>query len=205
MQSRRPSRPLLCQSELVAALAASQEEEEQHETSFRMQAACGVHAPASAFDANSPSVFNVDGKGLALKGYDPVAYFSPTGAGPVLGKAEFTATVDSTVYRFVSAANRDAFIAARGRYLPGYGGFCAMAVTRGKKVDADPRVWRVEEGRLYLHANKDEQKRWDAAQRQVTSALCAPRPTSARAMTCARHALVTARLNTACFLMFTPE
>ena len=122
--------------------------------------ACGVHAPASAFDANSPSVFNVDGKGLALKGYDPVAYFSPTGAGPVLGKAEFTATVDGTVYRFVSAANRDAFIAARGRYLPGYGGFCAMAVTRGKKVDADPRVWRVEEGRLYLHADKDEQKRW---------------------------------------------
>jgi len=122
--------------------------------------ASGLHAPAWAFDANSPSVFNVDGKGLALKGYDPVAYFSATGAGPMLGKAEFTATVDGTVYRFVSAANRDAFVAGRGRYLPGYGGFCAMAVTRGKKVDADPRVWHIDEGRLYLHANKDEQKRW---------------------------------------------
>lgn len=113
-----------------------------------------------AFDAQSPASVNADARGLALKGYDPVAYFNPTAPGPVPGKDEFTAKVDAVVYRFASAANRDAFMANRAKYLPGYGGFCAMSVAEGRKLDADPTIWRLDEGRLYLYANADLRKKW---------------------------------------------
>jgi YHS domain-containing protein len=104
--------------------------------------------------------FNVDSAGLALRGYDPVAYF--TAGKPEAGRAEFTATHKGASYRFASAANRDAFIAAPDRYLPQYGGWCAFAAAGGKKSDADPQVWRIENGKLYLNYNRNIGQRWSA-------------------------------------------
>ena len=70
---------------------------------------------------------------LALKGYDPVAYF--TEKKPVPGKPEFTARA---TYRFASAANRDAFAAAPGKYAPQYGGYCAFGMASGYKAPIEP-------------------------------------------------------------------
>lgn len=113
---------------------------------------------ALAYDEASPSATNIDGHGLALKGYDPVSYFE---AGrPQAGKEQFTAQHDGAIYRFSSAANRDAFIANPARYVPAFGGFCAMGVALEKKLDVDPQAWKVVDGRLYLNVNKDVQKRW---------------------------------------------
>ena len=117
-----------------------------------------LSGPALAYDENSNSAVNVDASGLALKGHDPVAYF--TVAKPTPGQAQFSAQHQGATYRFASAANRDAFVASPDKYAPAYGGFCAMGVALEKKLDVDPQAWRVVDGRLVLNVNKDVQKRW---------------------------------------------
>jgi YHS domain-containing protein len=113
---------------------------------------------ALAYDENSPAAVNVDAKGVALHGYDPVSYFS--GSAPKQGKAGITATHDGATYQFASTANRDKFKAEPAKYAPQYGGFCAMGVALGKKLDVEPAAYRVVDGKLYLNVNKDVQKRW---------------------------------------------
>lgn len=121
-------------------------------------AATLLNSPALAYDENSTSAVNVDASGLALKGHDPVAYFSA--AKPTPGLAQYSAQHQGATYRFASAANRDAFVTNPAKYAPAYGGFCAMGVALEKKLDVDPQAWRVVDGRLYLNVNKDVQKRW---------------------------------------------
>lgn len=113
---------------------------------------------ASAYDENSPNAVNVDASGLALKGHDPLAYFTAARATP--GLPQFNASFGGATYRFASASNRDAFVANPAQYAPAYGGFCAMGMALEKKLDVDPQAWRVVDGRLYLNVNKDVQKRW---------------------------------------------
>jgi YHS domain-containing protein len=113
---------------------------------------------AHAYDENSTSDINIDSKGLALKGHDPVSYHAS--AGPKLGKKQFTATHAGATYRFATAANRDTFISNPAKYAPQYGGFCAMGVALQKKLDVDPKAWRVVDGKLYLNVSKEVQKRW---------------------------------------------
>ena len=98
--------------------------------------------------------------GVALDGYDPVAYF--TQAAPVLGTAEHTATHDGAVYRFSSADHLAAFEASPAAYLPAFGGYCAWAVSRGRTADIDPAAWTVVEGRLYLNYSPGIQEKWRA-------------------------------------------
>ena len=121
-------------------------------------AAALTSAPAYAYDENSAISINVDASGLALKGHDPVAYF--TASRPTPGLAQFTAQHQGATYRFASAANRDAFSVNPAKYAPAYGGFCAMGIALEKKLDVDPQAWRVVDGRLYLNVSKDVQKRW---------------------------------------------
>lgn len=118
-----------------------------------------VLAPnAWAFDESSTAAVNVDAQSLALRGHDVVAYFDE--GAPRLGTAAFTARHEGVVYRFASATHRDAFVAHPARYLPQFGGFCAMGVALGRKLDGDPTVWRVVDGKLYLNVTKDVQVKW---------------------------------------------
>jgi YHS domain-containing protein len=103
---------------------------------------------------------NVDSSGLALKGYDPVAYFSE--GKPVPGKPEFTARHEGATYRFASAANRDAFAAAPGKYAPQYGGYCAFGMASGYKAPIEPDAWTIVDGKLYLNYNQSVRSRWSA-------------------------------------------
>src|SRR4051794_20473715 len=68
--------------------------------------------------------------GLAIKGYDPVSYFT-TGK-PTPGLAQFSMTYKGATYRFVSAENRDRFIAKPEEFVPQYGGYCALAISLNK-------------------------------------------------------------------------
>lgn len=113
---------------------------------------------ALAFDEKSKADINVDAKGVALRGFDPVSY--QTAAKPVMGAPSFTATHDGAIYQFASAASRDAFKANPARYAPAYGGFCAMGVAMGRKLDGDPSLYRVVDNRLYLNVNSAVQTRW---------------------------------------------
>jgi YHS domain-containing protein len=119
----------------------------------------GMPAPAFAYDPASPNPLNLDKTGLALRGYDPVSYF--TDGKPTFGKAEFAATHDGATYHFSSAAHRDLFLAEPGKYVPAYGGFCAYGLTYSKKVDTDPKVWKIVEGKLYLNVNPSVGKTWE--------------------------------------------
>lgn len=113
---------------------------------------------AFAYDENSTSSINVDKKGVAVNGFDVVAYF--TASQPTQGRAEFSAVHNGTTYLFSSAASRDAFKQNPPRYVPQFGGFCAMGVALDKKLDGDPTAWRIVDDKLYLNVNKDVQKKW---------------------------------------------
>jgi YHS domain-containing protein len=95
---------------------------------------------------------------VAIKGYDPVAYQSQNAA--IAGSPDFTATFEGATYRFASAANRDAFQADPAKYAPAFGGYCAMGVAYGQKIDVEPTAFRVIDGKLYLNLNKAVQARW---------------------------------------------
>jgi len=112
---------------------------------------------ASAPVASAQAV-NLDRSGLALSGYDAVAYQLENVARA--GSPEFTTTHAGGTYRFATAANRDAFVADPEKYLPAYGGYCAFGVSRGYKVAVDPAAFRVVEGRLYLNYSKSVQQQW---------------------------------------------
>jgi YHS domain-containing protein len=113
-----------------------------------------------AATAHAAGENNVDSSGLALKGYDPVAYF--TEKKPVAGKAEFTARHQGATYRFSSAANRDAFAAAPEKYAPQYGGYCAFGAAGGYKAPIEPDAWTVVDGKLYLNYNQSVRRQWSS-------------------------------------------
>ena len=96
--------------------------------------------------------------GLAIKGYDPVSYFT-TGK-PTPGLAQFSATYKGTTYRFASAGNRDRFVAAPEQFVPQYGGYCAYAIALNKIADIDPDEWAVVNNKLYLNNNFFSQTLW---------------------------------------------
>ena len=96
--------------------------------------------------------------GVAIHGYDPVAY--QTEQRPVPGEAAFTAEYKGSTFRFRSAVNRDAFLAQPDRYAPQFGGFCAFGVSRGYKADISPEAFSVVDGKLYLNYNAEVKARW---------------------------------------------
>ena len=102
---------------------------------------------------------NTDRKGLAVDGYDVVAYFVEGRA--VAGNAAFEHDLGGVRYRFASAANRERFVQEPQRYLPQYGGFCAYAVSKGYTADTDPLAWKVVDGRLFLNYDRSVQKIWE--------------------------------------------
>ena len=85
---------------------------------------------------------------LAIKGYDPVAYF--TESQPMVGDPRFEFEWDGSIYRFTSARHLELFKAAPERYEPQYGNLCTAALARGKRVISDPNNWIIQDGRLYL-------------------------------------------------------
>lgn len=101
---------------------------------------------------------NIDNNDVAIKGYDPVAYF--TAAEPTVGKSEYTANHNGAIYRFASEKNRDLFRANPEKYAPQYGGFCAYGVTLNRKLTIDPEAWAVVDDKLYLNLNKKVAKTW---------------------------------------------
>jgi hypothetical protein len=96
--------------------------------------------------------------GLALQGYDVVAYF--TDGRPARGVADYIYRWQNAEWRFASAAHRDAFAAAPERYAPQYGGYCAYGVAQGALVDVDPTAWRIVDGRLYLNYSHSVNRTW---------------------------------------------
>ena len=87
-------------------------------------------------------------KAPAIDGYDPVAYF--TEKQPVQGKSTISYDWDDRRYLFSSAKHRDLFAANPDRYEPQFAGLCAAGVSAGRKLKADPKIWRIVDGKLYV-------------------------------------------------------
>jgi YHS domain-containing protein len=107
---------------------------------------CAAAAAADAGGADTPSP--VPGKRAALRGHDPVAYF--TERRPAKGSRRFWFAFDDAVYLFRNARHRDMFAADPERYAPQYDGFCAMMLSRGETGEADPEAWRIVDGKLFV-------------------------------------------------------
>lgn len=124
---------------------------------------CAAATPPTADPARLAENPNIryfsDGSGLAIRGTDPVAYF--TQGGPVPGKAAFTYQWNNATWRFASAENRDLFAADPLKYAPQYGGFCAWAVSRGYTAPIDPNAWKIVDGKLYLNYSTGVQSQWE--------------------------------------------
>ncbi len=101
---------------------------------------------------------NASSTGLALQGYDPVAYF--TLGAPTKGDWTITTIYNDATYRFANEEHKAAFEADPEAYLPEYGGYCAFGAAMGFKFDGDPNYWRIVDGELFLNISQDIQERW---------------------------------------------
>jgi hypothetical protein len=90
--------------------------------------------------------------GLAIEGFDPVAYF--TDAQAMLGREEFEASQAGAVWRFRNAGNRASFVAHPEIYGPQFGGYDPIDLARGVTVAGNPRFWLVVGQRLYLFSRE---------------------------------------------------
>ena len=123
-------------------------------TAFIVGAALAAF-PAAA--AEEEPVFTSRGN-LAIRGYDPVAYFTEGKA--VKGDKDFTLGWQGADWRFANAGNRDLFSEDPEKYAPQYGGYCAWAVSRNYTAPTDPDAFTLVDGKLYLNYNKRVMRQW---------------------------------------------
>jgi YHS domain-containing protein len=95
---------------------------------------------------------------LAIKGYDPVAYFDP--GEPTPGDERFVTVWDGARWQFASAEHQAMFQSDPDRYAPRYGGYCAFGVSLGKQFDIDPSQWAIVDGQLYLQSSPEATAEW---------------------------------------------
>jgi len=115
-----------------------------------------VVAAAYAFAADP---VNKDRDGVAIEGYDPVAYF--TMDKPVKGSEQFVHRWQGAEWRFANQEHLDLFKANPEKYAPQYGGYCAYAVSKNSTASIDPDSWKIVDGKLYLNYSKRIQRRWE--------------------------------------------
>lgn len=124
-------------------------------TAAASSAALLLSAPARAAQ---PEVFQ-DG-GVAINGYDPVAYF--TEAQPVKGSAGLSSVFNGATWHFASAENKARFDAVPAEFAPQFGGYCAYAASKGYIAPTDPAAWTVHDGKLYLNYSLRARELWSA-------------------------------------------
>ena len=116
---------------------------------------------ASSFLTNGAiaKVYTGSTSGVAINGYDPVAYF--TEGKPVKGSAEYSTDWNGVKVHFASAKNRDTFKSNPTKYAPKYGGHCAFAAAKGYVAKTVPEAFSIVGGRLYLNYSLSVRKQWD--------------------------------------------
>jgi YHS domain-containing protein len=111
----------------------------------------------SALNSESQTVYFSE-SGTAIRGYDPVAYFSDRK--PVKGSKEFTVSWAGADWQFKSKENVKLFQENPEKYAPQYGGYCAYGVSEGHKSPTDPDAFTIVEGKLYLNYNLKVKELW---------------------------------------------
>lgn len=114
--------------------------------------------PCAANADSAPLVYTESASGLAIRGTDPVAYFTVGKA--VEGNGDYEYEWQGATWRFSSQENMDLFAANPEQYAPQYGGYCAKAISEGNVVSIDPNAWKIVDNKLYLNYSKDVQAQW---------------------------------------------
>lgn len=112
---------------------------------------------SAAIYAQKAEVFSKSG--LAIRGYDPVAYFTEGKA--VKGDERFTLQWKDARWSFASAANLEAFRKQPEKYAPQYGGYCAYGCSNGYKASTEPDAFTIVNGKLYLNYNTKVRSDWE--------------------------------------------
>lgn len=99
-------------------------------------------------------------EGVAIQGYDPVAYMTEQHA--MKGSPHYAIQHKGSIFYFSSAANRDTFEKQPERFVPQYGGYCAYGVSKGYKASIDPNAFTIVEGKLYLNYSRSVMQQWRA-------------------------------------------
>ncbi len=110
--------------------------------------------------AQKSAVFVDDG--VAIHGYDAVAYF--TQSKPVKGESKFSFKWNGANWYFASQQDLDLFKANPAKYAPQYGGYCAYGVSQEHKAPTKPEAWTIVNGKLYLNYNNDVRATWQKGQ-----------------------------------------
>jgi YHS domain-containing protein len=121
---------------------------------FLMLCAALLLGASGAFAAD----VNVDSNGVAIQGYDPVAYFTQDKA--VKGSNNFRAEHEGAIYLFATAENLAAFTSDPQKYAPAYGGYCAFGLASGYKAEIEPDAFTITGGKLYLNYNEAVRDAW---------------------------------------------
>lgn len=103
-----------------------------------------------ADDSGISALLNLDQRGLAIQGYDPVSYHID---GPAKGKKEYSVVHGGATYLFSSQGNLEKFLNSPEIYMPAFGGWCAWAMLDGEKVEVDPQTYKIIDGVTYLFYN----------------------------------------------------
>ena len=127
-------------------------------TATVLSAACATKPGLISVTKPVPGIYAP--RGLAVHGYDSVAYFSEQR--PIEGSAAFVQRWHGAEWRFASREHQVAFAANPEHYAPQYGGYCAFAVSRGTTADGDPQQWAIVRDRLYLNNNAFAKALWDS-------------------------------------------
>ena len=119
-------------------------------------AAFASSAPAGAGTAVNTGYFG----GVAIEGYDPVAYFTESRA--VKGSDAFAYDWLGATWYFANAEHRDLFLAQPVSYAPQYGGHCALGTAFGETTaNIDPEAWSIVDGKLYLQYSQGAREGWE--------------------------------------------
>jgi len=115
-----------------------------------------------ALPQTAKTLQNLDKNGVAIQGYDPVAFFTQNKA--VKGSAQFQSNYKGATYYFASAEDKVAFDAAPAKYEPQFGGFCAYGVSKEKLVPIDVQAFQIVNGRLLLQYDLDVKDKFNKDQ-----------------------------------------
>ena len=105
--------------------------------------------------------------GLAIGGYDPVAFF--TDGKPMPGSADYELRYGGAIWRFRNVGNRAAFAAKPEVYMPQFGGYDPVGVGRGVAVPGNPNVWLINGERLYLFYDRSRLDKFVADTEHLTT------------------------------------
>lgn len=112
--------------------------------------------------SNSFAKVNTAADGLAIQGFDAVAYFAADGAAK--GDPKYQLVWNGAKWLFSNAENLERFQQNPEAYAPQFGGYCSYAVSKGYTANGDPEAWKIVDGKLYLNYSKEVRGMWEQDQ-----------------------------------------